>query len=284
MKTKRNLFTALGVLVSLSIAVGGWFLANALIEAQSSMLLSSSGTRHMDAGIELPKLSDSDNDNATENTLKAESLTEEDILHIVRSRYIGTETPHEPVPGQIDMAQAVEISNAMLSKLSEILSIEEEYFYSADVTYALLAQIITREVESFNPIYSIWRIQLSSSDFEATFSINSVTGQVLELGMRLATLSLNIDERTTAEILDIFVSELGLQNEAAVSLAYDDIGGITVYKPFADGEAYAVAGINEFFDTEPITSGISLYITDSFPIDEDRFATAYYENAVDTVE
>lgn len=178
-KTKTLLLTTLGILLSFTIAIGGWQLTNRLINMESDRLL---GTATAFA-VDMPAIPLSDapleEDNAP-RTLDERAITS--ILHNWADR--GVNRWHEPAPGQITMEQVILTAREWVVFLQNYNLLPENISFTSQV--AFLSQN-TGPMDSFLPQeYSYWTVNFGSDDIHLYMQVNAVTGQVWATEVTLA--------------------------------------------------------------------------------------------------
>jgi len=101
---KKNILTAVGIILSFAIAAGGWVVTSSLIDRESYRLLS--GTTSFLVDIPTIELSHSDEEMNYQNI--SLSLTDEEMISVLQNWELTDSIRlHEPAPGQIDMETAI---------------------------------------------------------------------------------------------------------------------------------------------------------------------------------
>ena len=258
--TKRNILTAMGIVLSFIIAVGGWVLTGRLMDVRSDMLMSATGATPiaMPMTVPLPAQDESQDEYVYLQPL----LTEQEIVSILRNwEAPGRTIPHEPTREQINMEEAIAVGENWLSFIGELLSLSDEILIFDTIT-AHLSQNQQRTGNGFlPPAYSFWTVALSNRFINATMTINAVEGQVWKseintsrllnpwffqpredyVAISPAHLKVNIDDITNA--LDTFISNIGIDADER-SFIYDDGALTRLYRFFADDSAYAAVHIS----------------------------------------
>ena len=227
---KKNVLTAVGIILSFVIAVGGWIMTSELIDMESDRLLS--GTRSF--LVNIPPIEAIYMDEEGDYPSIIFGLTDDEIVSILRNwELTDNRRPHEPAAGQIDMETAIISARTGVNFLFEY-NILSDRLRAFDHTEAFLSQNIPRGGEFLPLRYSYWTVRFSNSDIEVLMTINAVTGQVWKIEVALKHgfvamtprlnpslsphwMSVNYDEITT--ILNAFMSDLGIRaNQAPVIL------------------------------------------------------------------
>jgi len=256
MKNKQKVFTAMGVILSFVIAIGGWALTSKLIDKRSDALLSASGitwiktpdarfsespvspTTVGDPSGEAPMIPDY-NQNADVPT-----LSENEIISIIKNlESPAIERLHEPTADQITMEQAIEAGQKWCSVFSENGIVPAELFEWENMRInAYLSQRLPRDQsEQFlNPIYSYWTVTYSSVYMDANLDINAVTGKVLMADIALHSYPhTDLYPNAIENILVRFITDLGLDSYGGIKVT-NDIIDLSAYTLTADGNAYGV--------------------------------------------
>ena len=276
---KRNVLTAIGIILSFVIAIGGWVVTSRLIDMESNRLLS--GTRSF--VVDIPTIESSeapymDDENGYPNIRLG--LTDNEIVSILRNwELTNYRRPHEPAAGQIDMEQAIASGRAGLDFLYNHIHIPAEMLEFNNVG-AILGQNVPQS-GAFLPLrYSYWSIRFTNENLDIRMTINAVTGQVWGIELQVdpdsrqylavagldnreilvqeAFLRVKIDE--IDDILNAFMSDLGIHPNGAIEhRAFDIVGSndtpptpptremhfetTRVFQNFSDGNATAMITI-----------------------------------------
>ncbi|MCL1884042.1 MAG: hypothetical protein FWF81_09865 [Defluviitaleaceae bacterium] len=172
---KRNVLTAIGIVLSFAIAVGGWMITSWLIDMESDRLLSGTSSFIVD----IPTIQ-------SVHFLEEESeypdihpsLTESEIVSILRNWGLAeNQRLHEPAPGQLDMEQAIMAGRAGLEFLYNQNIIPAEMLEFNSVR-AYLGQNVPPG-DAFLPlVYSYWNVNFSHENTHTNVTMNAVTGQI----------------------------------------------------------------------------------------------------------
>jgi len=279
MMNKQKVFTAMGVMISFVIAVGGWALTSTLIDKRSDALLSASGITWINAPdarlSESPVSPTAVGDPSGEapmfpdNNQNADVLTlsENEIISIIRNlESPAIERLHEPTADQMTMEQAIAAGQAWCSVFSENGIVPDELLKWEDMRInAYLSQRLPRDQsEQFlNPIYSYWTVTYSSVYMDANLDINAVTGKVLMADIALHSYPhTDLYPNAIENILVRFIADLGLDSFDGIKVT-NDIIDLSAYTLIAGGNAYGVVNTIGRVTTEGtyVISNIHVYLS-----------------------
>ena len=258
---KKNALTALGVILSFVIAVGGWAATSWLMDMESYRLLSG----RISFAVNIPLMEATHLSNGTNNQDIRLGLTDSEIVSILQNwELTDNRRPHEPATGQIDMEQAIESGRAGLDFLHNHNILPAEMLEFNNVG-AILSQNVPQGGQFLPLRYSYWQVAFRNDDYEVTVTINAATGQIwgLEISSRqsssplfLVALSVDLnniesilaDFFLNAEIHPVgeFVQSVGAPflsyremswDEYVLSLSFDSM--LVARQSFADGNANA---------------------------------------------
>jgi hypothetical protein len=177
---KQKIYTAAAIMLSITVAVGGWVLISKLLDIKSEHLLSSSGV----TWISEPVISPTETPNTEENSPEPSdsSMTEDDMVSVLRSfSSPGRTEPHEPTAGQISMEEAIAISEGALEFFGSLA-------FDKTKTTAYLRRKIpdNKNEQSLDLFYSFWDITFNGEDTRgfltgAYITINAMTGKIWNL-------------------------------------------------------------------------------------------------------
>ncbi len=235
---KRNIYTAIGMVLSLGLAFGGWNVTKALLVRKENALFSSTGA----IKINMPAAEQGDIDNRPDEEAEEpirEKLTEDEMIKVLRNWESGeSEWPHEPMGEQINMEQAIDAGEMWLSAFSELGVIPEELrTYEYDKISAVLCekQPGDERTQVLELFYSYWTVSFSNKKMKAELTINAVTGQIWKAVIYSYLPDINFDNVITAQTLDGFTAYLELTKAEAF-----EADGKMAYKSLAGGKLYAV--------------------------------------------
>ena len=266
---KQRILTALGIILSFAIAIGGWALANILMDMRANNLMSAVGVSPILMPLQLPQTEvveivyGSEYDPAYP-IAAVQVLTEQNIISILRNQNApGREMPHEPTPGQITMYDAISIGREWLQFLTQYIQIHPEMMHIHD-TSAILSQNIQRGGDGFMPPeYSFWTVNFYNRFMTITMKINAVEGQVwyteLQLELRAqprpwdVTVPTPIFEARDGRVQPLYFVFFETHIDAIVDALYDfvDIIGID-----ADEVLYRIHS--------PVTTPVAIELSKTF--------------------
>lgn len=166
-----------GVLLAFVIAFGALVLVQGLLRDEEARLLDESGRIEIMVRAEDAQLG--------ETEVQLSILTQEELVQVVECLNRETEVGlHEPLSGQLSMAQAVQcgrewLSDFFLPHLSLEDSVPQEY--SCYLWGRLENGETGGEAEQ---MFSYWTIILTGQELSAELVLNAVTGQVLSAAVR----------------------------------------------------------------------------------------------------
>lgn len=274
---KRNILTVLGMAAAVVIAFGGWRLTSALLDRQEEQLLSgkgevplvvqeepssvSSGTE-TSGGITVDddgkSRTDADIGGGTDDPLNTATLTlsEEEITAIIASRddINGEYQPHEPLPGQLTMEEAVAIAEKETGHLRESGILPFDSFLDYETKASLDTWVpMDESVTTINTKNSLWTVILSEGPANAMFSVHALSGQIWAV-----TIGFTIDgdyyqDWDLGKLLEEYVQQFNLGEGELTH--YPE--GNAIYYTFEKGYLHAAAtfemtgtaanGENDFF-------------------------------------
>jgi hypothetical protein len=258
MINKQKIYTAIGVIISFIIAIGGWFLIKTLIDIKSETLLSATGTITVDP----PSTMTSPAMDEVSNYLPI--LNGQEIVSILKNwEADGRERLHEPIDGQISMESAIEISRNTLLNLSSQGLIPVE-FLGITSTTAYLGQKIRMEEDSIflKPMYSYWTVYFYGEYMTATMIINAVTGQVWNCSVEFGYVEIDEpDNDVLSNVLTAFISGIVPDSEDDIIVGEATPGMKTISISFANKSAMASIIISGRPKADTfILNGINLYL------------------------
>ena len=238
---KQNVFTAMGIVLSLAIALGGWLLVSRMIDMRSDALMSAAGTSPIAMPLQLP--------NETRPV-----LSEQEIASIVRNWEAGGRSiPHEPTPEQITMEQAIATAENWLSFIGEQLNLPDGWTQpDFDDTRSISAHLSQNEQPGSHallpPEYSFWTVGFSNQLMSAVMIINAVEGQVWKTNIQLeSAFALEIRREDVSNALTAFVESVGIEDHSEERAdVFEGVGftAVTTFRNFANESAYAAIRID----------------------------------------
>ena len=270
---KRIIFTSLGLIFSLIIAIGGWLLTVWLIELRSDALLSSTGITYFDAppyisrvpqeqmsaDVEESTIYESQNygsedaynelpyDELESATYEVLGLSNDEIMSILHTwEFNNFEMPHEPTPEQINMSQAVWAAEAGLLSISQLWALPEEALRDMQFDAFLCQNWQRGQEQFFDAVYSYWHVSLRNEFLSAVFMINAVTGQIWGTEINISRPGLIVVQELNEDEFDEPQPIAGFTENDALNLLDEFISNI---------------GLSNFENrvVHPLPSGILIY-------------------------
>ena len=235
---KRNIYSAIGVLLSVMIVIGGWQVTQALINRKERALLDATGTVSIRL-FDIIQRGDED---------RLPKLTVSEMAAVLQNwESWGEVRPHGPFTGQITMEQAIAAGEAGLMYFVEHGMFPAEVLaMDIDFTRAWLG-INTPVAQAPQPhelFYSFWTVMFVNDFANVTLRINAVTGEIWSVTVYYSdTLQAEMGvEMGDIEIaLAIFMRYLGLEPDGEVMRKNNIEGRATIYNEIASNAFVAVA-------------------------------------------
>jgi len=245
MVSKRNVFTAAGIILSFVIAIGGWVLTGRLIDIESERLLSASMPFLVDIPIiESMYLSD-DIDNDPNARLH---LSEYEMVSILQNwGSLGQRRLHEPVAGQISMEQAIASGREGLDFLYEQSILSEEALVFYDVRAYLGQNIIPNNEQFLSLEYSYWNVGFANERLIVYMTINAATGQVWKIEVEetrsiieesTSHIMLKVNNGEIMNALAAFISNLGIHPDDNASFELHPLESTSEFVSDQTGAVY----------------------------------------------
>lgn len=262
---KTKLANLLSILLSFGIALGGLVLVQSRLLREEADLFRSGGKITFSApsgGTESEK-SDS-------VSIAITLLSDQELAEAVQNLENGSDIyPHEPLPGQLSMVQAIEtgkdwIGDFVLSHFWSRLPMPE---YRAD------CYLWTPLESNADPLFSYWTVNLSSQNINASLILNAVSGQVLDASLSSSLPVEYLEEEPLFSILDDYSASFGLERDNYVISAektaqqhgrlYQSIGKSGTFAAISsDNIANSSAGDSS---ENPAFFTLHLYLSSSLP-------------------
>lgn len=173
-KYGRIWINALGILSAFVVAVGGLFLMQYSLDREKDKLLAGGGL------VGLPQVERVETEE-TKDAFVLRQLTEDELFQLIQGmEHKGEIRPHEPLQGQLTMAQAYDcgltwmedffLPHFGLSSLSDTEYRVDSYLWAPESGGS---------VEEY-PWLSCWTVSFINQDIEAVLILSAVSGQVLD--------------------------------------------------------------------------------------------------------
>lgn len=251
-KTNR-LINLSGLLLSFGIAAGGLFLVQTRLEKEENALLQSGGT--------VTAAADSAESQKAESTqITGMKLTEEQIALILDSLESASDIfPHEPGPGQLSMAEAVEYGRTWLDDffLPHMgTSFSHPVDYKADCYLWTPVQEAAGDKSALS--LSCWTVNLSSQEIQAALVIHAVSGQVLSASINCSFPEESASDPEFLSLLQEYGDSFGLGTADFLLSPKDQENAqsphFAMYQRLGDAGIYAAIETNSIhisIDTSP---------------------------------
>lgn len=256
-ETGRILVNLSGILGALVIAFGGLFLVWLKLNREQVQLLAGSGL------IELPQAGTLEAAKAADIS-PGRLLTEEELAQIKDIlEEPGQANPHEPLSGQLSMAQAIEIGRAWL----------EDFFLphlgKGDILlqeYKISCYLWAPETANPEncPRLSSWTVSLAGSDVEAVLILNAVSGQILDASVSCCSPVEYQERETLTTLLADFAFSFGLDGEYTLVYSGETESGavkLPWYQSLGAGDTFAAIQASSIVATAAdADTGVSVYL------------------------
>lgn len=201
-----TLLNLAGVLSAVAIAFGGWFLVQDSLAREQEKFLNSGGL------VELPQTGGTEVTEA--EPFVSVQLTEAELLQLVQGMEQQEEMqPHEPVQGQLTMAQAMERAMAWLEEsflsrfgLGDTLAGERK------VSCYLWAPEAAGQDSAAAPWLSCWTVSVRSRGMDAVLTMSAVSGQILDVSVS-CSVSVPYDSDDILALLEEHADSFGLEGD-----------------------------------------------------------------------
>lgn len=226
---------ACGILLAFGAAFGGVFLVQEGLDSEMAGLLQGGGA------LQVPVRSETALETGTAQagwTEAEKRLTQEELLLAVECLN-GTEEfyPHEPLPGQLSMAQAIESGREWLEVFFlPRLGAEDNGQREYRVNCYLWTRRAEGETEGTDSRRSYWTVALSCQELEAGLVLNAVSGQVLEASVTVKSPVEYQARENLAALLGDYAESFGTAEEY---LLVDEKNG-SMYQSIGEGGLCAV--------------------------------------------
>lgn len=185
MMSKSRIYASLMFLTAVCVIFGGWFLTERLLIRREERFLNSTGTIAVQSE-EISFLADNSLKAAQEQAEEPEAFQGQEMTEDTRALVLavwengGRELPHEPLPGQMDMKQAIDTGKRWVQTMAAYGvftdALQECDF---DATRAELCTIDTPMRKSMEAmLYSYWKIWFIKEGTSVELKIHAASGEV----------------------------------------------------------------------------------------------------------
>ncbi len=222
MKNKRFIVNLSGVLLAFTIAFGGIFAVWSRLDRERAELLSGGGEVEMPArtgGVASQSIG------VVDVEVKAADLSQEELRRAVLCLEETAEKyPHEPMPGQLSMTEAIRsgmgwLGDFFLPRLGGEAEIPKEYGLSC---YLWAEGQATAGEGEADLLSGYWEVSLDAEELDAVLFLNAVTGQVLraEIGLSYPAGEHPAEDSLEGLLAD-YADSLGIEAGYVISAAED---------------------------------------------------------------
>lgn len=191
-------------LTAVCVIFGGWFLTEGLLIRREERFLNSTGTIAVQSE-RIGLLADNSLETAQEQAAEPEEFQGREMTEDTRAlvlavwEYGGRELPHEPLPGQMNMKQAIDAGKKWVETMaSHDVFTEALQECDFDVTKAELCTIDTPIRTSMEEmLYSYWKIWFIKDGASVELTIHAASGEVWKAKVSVAS------EDACVEVFDI---------------------------------------------------------------------------------
>lgn len=252
---KRNLLTAMGILLSLCMAFGGWIFTGKMLERKEKSLISPGGTMQFEfLGTTRKEIGAEEEEEVpvkAKDTALRPKLTGEEMAEVIQSwESRNQEHPHEPVGEQLMMEEAIQIGKEWITILEEQMGIPDHLLAYDNINAYLCNKNQYNDIsEDFYQYFSYWYMVFSGQEGKITLKINAVTGQVWDTGIMPASSDITFEETINEQVLDAYASYLGVTVEGTSEKKENYI-----YKGIGDGNLSI--GIHRSMTASALSTGV----------------------------
>lgn len=229
----------LGILAALAIAFGGLFLVQGGLAREEEKLMAAGGMLELPPPITEMEVTD------TGDTIINTLLTEEELLRVAASLTEPVDVRlHEPLQGQLSMSQAVECAQTWLEDfMMPLLGISGPSIAQYRTNCYLWTPETGKSDQEAQPWLSYWSVSLSNQEIEASFLLNAVSGQVLDVLVGCTAPVEHQDQEDLIALFDAYTSSFGeYGNHTIIFNGESDFGAkkLPWYQPIGDNGLYTV--------------------------------------------
>lgn len=234
---KEMIYTRLIFVLSIIIITAGWFFTKGMLRRNEENVLAREGELYVGS-------SNSDILDGGHNSVFGESykenayvdypLSEEEMGKILAAWDLGgKEIPLEPIPGQLNMEEAIEAGENWIIAMAEKEIVPSELMESAyDSVSAKLLSLESRTGID-ETMLSYWSVQYTKGDTVILLTIHAVSGEIWRADISIKGGNAGLYEYTDDELLRIAFPFMGeIRNE---ELRINNV----IYQVFGEGYVYA---------------------------------------------
>lgn len=223
--SKRNIYTALAILVAICLPILGWMLTKELLIKNEEASFLETGVLEVNRSSE-GILNPEENGSTMLYKPPRKSMTNEEIQKILENwESVEAEVLHEPIGEQIKIEQAIEIGEKWLSDLDETGILPEGLFQKDydSIGARLFAKpeenvVTMREKENS----SYWEVTFVNKEISVVLTINAIQGQVWGANIKCYLEEVNFNTVEIMRILDYFMESLNFYVEGTTLMEFQD--------------------------------------------------------------
>ena len=183
---KSKVYTSAMFLLAVCIIFVGWFITVRLLRRRVEKYIASTGRVEMQMA-ETALFADSERDAQKEEAAGQEEFRRQVMSEYTRAlvlavwEYGGSEVPHEPLPKQMNMEQAIDTGKKWIENMAAHgVFIDELQEGESDMVSASLFTLDTPLIvgDLDRSMYSYWKVQFIKSDAEVELTIHADSGEV----------------------------------------------------------------------------------------------------------
>ncbi len=189
--SKSKIYTILVCCLSVTVVCGGWFLTKEMIRTKETEVLATKGQIEMEG--DLPQI---------EEDFKEEIISEEIMAKIL---FVwgngGSERFHEPMPGQMNMEQAIETGRGWIDMMVENHIFPTELYEGEFENLNAVLCSIDSQVSLEDELISYWKVTFKEDDIEIILRIHAISGQVWQADVSMKEERMELEMCTDEKIL-----------------------------------------------------------------------------------
>ncbi len=250
---KKNWFTGLGMLLSISLALGGWQVVGRMLEIKERELISPEESRSIStmegSGEEIAIKEEQ----RTDGMVIRPILPEKEIAKIIESWDSDKpEHPHDPWSGQLKLEDAIRTGEAWLKVLGQEIGIPVTAQPSPLVNAYLCNKETDKNIsEDRYPYYSYWWVTFSGEEGQVSFKINAMTGEAWYIKVHPAQPDISFAVYCSKQTLEAFVARLSVKTETGYSKS-----NYGIFAKLAETDLYAEVCENQVSYEKPVTEKV----------------------------